>query len=808
MKTIKQLLTTIAVLLCSVMAHAYDFEVDGIYYNIISEKKLTVEVTRYPGVFDEYNGTIEIPATVMYHQQEYNVTSIRYSAFSSCTYLTSISIPNSVTSIGESAFYGCSSLSSVHISDIVAWCNIDFYNSESNPLYYARNLYLNGEKVTNIVIPEGVTSIDNYTFYNRSCLTSITIEATIPPTLNGEFDFGGIIYIPDNTLSAYKKAWGDEYNFVCNENSLTIHIETPGTLSDKIYEAWQRPANVAKLTLTGTLNDDDFTLMRETMTSLTEVDLSGIINTSGVNFKEKDNLVTICLPKNLSEIENNAFYRCSSIKNITIGNHVTSIGYEAFDDCSSLISIHISDIAAWCNIDFYGQSSNPLLYGGNLYLNGEEVTNLVIPEGVTSIRNYTFYHCSSLSSITIPNSVTSIGESAFCGCSSLTSVTIGNSVTSIGDYAFQNCSSLTSVHISDIVAWCNIDFKGYASTPLYYAENLYLNGEKITNLVIPEGITSIRNCTFYRCLSLSSITIPNSVTSIGESAFYYCEALTSITIPNSVTSIGEVAFGRCSSLDTITCLNFNPPATNRLGVYQNECTLIIPKEAYANYVKHTYWGQFLTIKPLDSNIYKKIDISINDSSFGNINIANGYYCINDSITITATPNKGYHFTQWSDGNTENPRTIVITQDTTFTAEFAQNPTYNVTLSADNGTVSGVGTYSEGDTITITATANKGYKFKEWSDGNTDNPRIIVVTEDIKLTAIFEEIINTPIENAFDNQIGIYYISGTLHIKGLESDYQIYTTTGQIIYSGKQTILTLPHGIYLIVINGKTHKIAL
>ena len=114
-------------------------------------------------------------------------------------------------------------------------------------------------------------------------------------------------------------------------------------------------------------------------------------------------------------------------------------------------------------------------------------------------------------------------------------------------------------------------------------------------------------------------------------------------------------------------------------------------------------------------------------------------CINDSISITATPNKGYHFTQWSDGNTENPRTIVITQDTTFTAEFAPNPTYNVTLSAENGIVTGAGTYNQGDTITITATANKGYKFKEWSDGNTDNPRIIVVTEAIELTAIFEEL---------------------------------------------------------------------
>ena len=135
---------------------------------------------------------------------------------------------------------------------------------------------------------------------------------------------------------------------------------------------------------------------------------------------------------------------------------------------------------------------------------------------------------------------------------------------------------------------------------------------------------------------------------------------------------------------------------------------------------------------------------------------------------------------------------------------------NLNIVANNnewGTITGAGAYIENEKAILTATANDGYKFKEWSDGNTDNPRIIVVTEDIELTAIFEEI-DTPVENTFDNQISFYSIGGTLHIEGLESDYQIYTTTGQIIYSGKQTTLTLLRGIYLIVINGKTHKIAL
>ena len=707
MKTIKQLLTTIAVLLCSVMAHAYDFEVDGIFYNITSAGNLAIEVTYKDSKYNSYSGNVIILETVTYNGKTYRVTSIGEKAFSVCTELTNVTLPNNIVTIKNYAFYGCTKLIDITIpNNVTSIGESAFYGCSS---------------LTSIEIPNSVTSIGDYAFNNCTHLTSITIEATTPPTLNKKLGFSGIIYIPDNTLSAYKESWGDNYNFICNENSLTIHIETPGTLSDKIFDAWQRPANVAKLTLTGTLNDDDFTLMRKTMTSLVEVDLSDITNTSGVNFTKKSNLMKICLPKNLAIIEDNAFYRCSSLTSITILNSVTSIGDESFA------------------------------------------------------------YCSSLTSIEIPNSVTSIGKYAFEYCSSLTSIEIPNSVTSIGTNAFYICSSLSSVHISDIVAWCNIDFDNTLSNPI--SGNLYLNNEKVTDLIIPNDVTTIKKYTFAGCTSLTSIEIPNSVTSIGEGAF------------------------DCLYLNTITCLNFNPPAADDLYANTEKCTLIVPKEAYAEYLKHEYWGQFLTIKPLDSNIYKKIDISVNDSSFGNINIANGYYCINDSITITATPNKGYHFTQWSDGNTENPRTIVITQDTTFTAEFAPNPTYNVTLSADNGTVSGAGTYSEGDTIIITATANKGYKFKEWSDGNTDNPRIIVVTEDIKLTAIFEEI-DTTVENTFDNQISFYSIGGTLHIEGLESDYQIYTTTGQIIYLGKQTILTLPRGIYLIVINGKTHKIAL
>ena len=162
------------------------------------------------------------------------------------------------------------------------------------------------------------------------------------------------------------------------------------------------------------------------------------------SFQDK---LEVVLPKSLKKIGDYAFYRCENLVSVNIPNSVTSIGKSAFDGCRSLTSVHITDLAAWCNIDF-GDSAIPGTHH-NLYLNGELVTDLVIPNSVTSIGRYAFCGCKSLTSITIPNSVTSIGQHAFRRCSSLTSITIPDSVTSIGNEAFANCDALTSVTIEN-----------------------------------------------------------------------------------------------------------------------------------------------------------------------------------------------------------------------------------------------------------------------------------------------------------------------------------------------------------------------
>ena len=448
---------------------------------------------------------------------EDGVTSIGKYAFYNCTGLTNVTIPDSVTSIGSYAFFGCTGLTSVHITDIAAWCNIAFSISYSNPLSYAHNLYLNGVPVTNLVIPDGVTSIGSYAFRRCTGLTSVTIPDSV--TSIGGYAFYNCTGLTSVTIgNSVTSIGGYAFSECIGLTSVTI--------------------------------PDSVTSIR------------------GYAFEYCTGLKSVTIPDSVTSIGDCTFHRCTGLKSVTIPDSVTSIGSWAFSDCTGLTSLTIGKgVTSNGESAFEGCTglTSVSIDAANSVYDSRENCNAVIKTSTNTL----VLGCKTT---VIPDSVTSIGHSAFEGCTGLTRITIPDSVTSIGSDAFSKCTGLTGINITDIAAWCSISFNNASSNPLYYAHNLYLNNELVTDLVIPDSVTSIGSWAFSDCTGLTSLTIGKGVTSIGDYAFYWCRGLTSVTIPDSVTSIGEQAFCDCAGLRSVTI----PDSVTSIGREAfDDCTLLI-----------------------------------------------------------------------------------------------------------------------------------------------------------------------------------------------------------------------------------------
>ena len=351
---------------------------------------------------------------------------------------------------------------------------------------------------------------------------------------------------------------------------------------------------------------------------------------------------SVTIPNSVTSIGESAFEYCSRLTSVTIPNSVTSIGGFAFDGCSGLTSVSIPNSVTFIGSNaFWGCSGLTSVTIGNSVTSIEYMafygcsglTSVTIPNSVTSIENYAFSGCSGLTSVSIPNSVTSIGGRAFEDCSGLTSVSIGNSVTSIGSYAFRGCSNLTTLNFNAI----NCQDFDYAYAPF--------------------GGTS-----------LTTVNIGDSVQRIPANFVRGCSGLTSVTIGNSLTSIGDRAFYECLNLSSLISLATVPPTIgNEAFPYPNICTVTVPCGSLAAYTASTcYWSVYFPQR-ITAGFPFELNISANDSTLGTVVITTGESCAEG--VLTAIPELCYRFVAWNDGNTTNPRTITLTQDTTLTANF-------------------------------------------------------------------------------------------------------------------------------------------
>lgn len=482
--------------------------------------------------------------------------------------MTDVTIPEGIKSISKYAFCGCTSFSSVHITDLAAWCRISFGNGQSNPLYYAEDMYLNGEKVEKLVIPEGTTSISAYAFNNGTGFTEIILPESV--TNIGTYAFSGCknlkeIKIPNGVINIGTTAF-----YGC---SGVESLEISKSVKSIGYRAFFGCIEMANISVA-----KENTTFHSAVNCLIKTASKSIILGCNNSIVPDDGSVI--------SIGSSAFFGYKGLKEVSIPSSVKHIVDDAFGYCSGLTRVNITDLAAWCEITFGSPRSNPLYYARRLYLNGELVTDLVVPESVNIISSFAFYGCEGLTSVSIgkevknigsavfincpkiekievaagnqayrsennclikvsnkmlvlgcknsvipaDGSVTGIGNGAFNSCEGLTTIAIPAAIKSIGDSAFSGCTGLVGVNITDLAAWCGISFSTASSNPLEYAHNLYVGGELVEKLAIPDSVKKIAKYAFSGCSGITELKIGKSVANIGDSAFAKCTSISGITV--------------------------------------------------------------------------------------------------------------------------------------------------------------------------------------------------------------------------------------------------------------------------------------
>ena len=460
------------------------------------------------------------------------VTHIGDAAFYN-TYITSIRLGESIVSIGQMSFYNCYSLKNIYINENLSfvapygfynapisnvyysgtvsdWCQISFGNYLSNPLNNAGALYFNNELATDLIIPNGVSSINELSFYKCTSIVSVTLPQSVKTI--GASAFANCSNISNvyfnGTIDEWLKISFADYwsNPLSNEASLYIEME-------KVTEL----------------------CISNEHSTIKEYALSGCRS-----------LISLYIAEGITEIGANAFSDCVNLRTIVVPNSLQKLGTYAFGNCQSLICTTID------NGSYIGNENNPYLIlvsvvdkrtnTFNLHNNTKFISTyacyeasfktVTLSENVIDIGNYAFGNCMYLSEISIPNSVIRIGSGSFANCFNLKKVSLGTSIVTIGASAFSMDTALEEIVIPNSVQ--TIDNKAF------------YNCDALKMLVLGDNLKYIGESAFESCSSLTSLIVPDSVVTIANRAFFDCYHLNKVTIGSSVEYIG--GFGQCFAL--------------------------------------------------------------------------------------------------------------------------------------------------------------------------------------------------------------------------------------------------------------------